>query len=1324
MSAQPAAPIEFNDLWEFSPSTNQWTWMGGSNAPGGNQNGVYGTEGTPAPGNIPGGRDAGVAWTDAQGNLWLFGGFGYNAVGGKAYLGDLWEYSPFTNEWTWMVGSNTSGTNSNSLNMAGVYGSLGVPGANNVPGSRDADAGWVDQSGNLWLIGGNGEDANKVSGFLNDLWVYQSAQSSMPQVAPPVIDVTVESEGSAQEGLHTPLSFASNSLALPANTVELVTISDTTPNATIYYTTNGALPTAASTVYTGPFTISPTQTVEATATATGYATSRTTNMTASAPSITWATPAPISYGTALSGAQLNATANVAGTFIYSPAAGTVLTGGAQTLSVTFTPADTKDYTTVSATVTLTVNQITSQITWAPPAAITYGTALSATQLDATASVPGNFVYSPAAGAVLGAGAQTLSVTFTPNDTTDYTTVTSTVPLTVNQATPTVTWSTPAAITYGTALSATQLDATASVPGTFTYTPAAGTVLGAGSQSLSVSFTPSDTTDYTTATGSTTMTVNKAAPTVSWATPAAITYGAALSGTQLDATASVAGTFVYTPASGTVLGAGSQSLSVSFTPSDTTDYTMATGGTTLTVNKATPTVTWSTPAAITYETALSGTQLDATASTAGTFVYSPAAGTVLPGGSQALSVIFTPGDTTDYTTATGSTTLTVNPAAQTITFAGPSSPVTYGVSPITLSATASSTLAVTFSATGPATVSGNTLTITGAGSVGITASQLGNNDYTAATPVLRTLTVNKATPTASLSSSESSGAYGASVTLTATLTGAGVSPTGTVTFINRGTTLGTATLSGGVATLTTTALPVGFHFVTASYAGDTNYLTATSSPVRIIVNKATQTISFTLASPVTYGVSPITLSATATSGLTVTYSATGPATISGSTLTITGAGTVVVTASQAGDADYSAATNVTQTLVVNKATPAITWATPAAINYGTALSGTQLDASASVGGTFAYSPASGTVLAVGSHTLSVAFTPTDSADYSTATATVTLTVNKATPTITWTTPAAITYGTALSGTQLDASATVGGTFVYSPASGTVLAAGSQTLSVTFTPTNTTDYATATRTVTLTVNKATPTITWATPASIGYGTALGATQLDASSSVAGTFAYSPAAGTVLAAGTHTLSVTLTPTDTTDYNTATATVSLTVTKASQTITFTPPATPVVYGVAPIALSASSTSGLAVTFSIVSGPGTVNGSTLTITGVGTVVVAANQAGNADYTAAAQVTRTVVVNKATPGISLTSSASTVTHGTSVTFTATLAAGGAEPTGTVTFYNGGTTLGTGTLNGSGVATYSTNTLSIGTHSITATYGGNTNYLTVTSTAVSVTVSFP
>jgi hypothetical protein len=176
---------------------------------------------------------------------------------------------------------------------------------------------------------------------------------------------------------------------------------------------------------------------------------------------------------------------------------------------------------------------------------------------------------------------------------------------------------------------------------------------------------------------------------------------------------------------------------------------------------------------------------------------------------------------------------------------------------------------------------------------------------------------------------------------------------------------------------------------------------------------------------------------------------------------------------------------------------------------------------------------------------VTFTPSNTTDYTTATASVTLTVEKATPAITWATPKAITYGTALSATQLNASSAVAGTFKYSPASGTVLSAGSQTLSVTFTPTNTTDYTTATASVTLTVNKATPTISWATPKAITHGTPLSATQLDATSKVAGTFTYSPAAGTVLAVGNHTLTATFTPTNSTDYTTGTASVTLTVNK-----------------------------------------------------------------------------------------------------------------------------------------------------------------------------------
>ncbi len=324
-------------------------------------------------------------------------------------------------------------------------------------------------------------------------------------------------------------------------------------------------------------------------------TEQLTIATKATPTITWATPAAIAYGTALSGAQLNATvtyngAAVAGKLVYSPAKGTVLSAGPQPLSVTFTPTNTTDYTAATATVTLQVNLAAPRITWPNPAAITYGTALSSTQLNAIASVPGSFLYSPASGAVLDAGTQSLSVTFTPTDTIDYAPVTATASLRVNKASTAVTWGNPAAITYGTPLSSTQLNATASVPGTFTYSPESGTVLSGGSHKLSVTFTPTDATDYATSSASATIQVSQATPTINWATPAAITYGTKLSGTQLNATATyngatVNGTFTYTPGTGTVLGVGAQTLSVTFTPSNTANFTGASGSVLLQVNPA-------------------------------------------------------------------------------------------------------------------------------------------------------------------------------------------------------------------------------------------------------------------------------------------------------------------------------------------------------------------------------------------------------------------------------------------------------------------------------------------------------------------------------------------------------------------------------------------------------------------------------------------------------------------------------------------------------------------------------------------------------------------
>ena len=209
--------------------------------------------------------------------------------------------------------------------------------------------------------------------------------------------------------------------------------------------------------------------------------------------LTWAAPVAISYGTALSSNQLNATANVPGTFVYNPPAGTLLgVGNSQTLSVTFTPADTADYSNATNTVTINVQQATPVITWPPPAAISYGTALSSSQLNATANVQGAFVYNPPAGTLLGVGnSQTLSVSFTPSDTTDYSNATAIVTINVLQATPIITWAAPAPITYGTALSSSQLNATANVPGTFVYNPPLYTLLGVGNnQILSVTFTPS------------------------------------------------------------------------------------------------------------------------------------------------------------------------------------------------------------------------------------------------------------------------------------------------------------------------------------------------------------------------------------------------------------------------------------------------------------------------------------------------------------------------------------------------------------------------------------------------------------------------------------------------------------------------------------------------------------------------------------------------------------------------------------------------------------------------------------------------------------------
>ena len=604
------------------------------------------------------------------------------------------------------------------------------------------------------------------------------------------------------------------------------------------------------------------------------------------PAVAWSTPVPIAYGTPLTTTQLRAMASVPGKFVYTPAVGEMLPAGTHTLSVLFTPNDTAGYTTAQATVLISVTKATPAIAWSTPAPISYGAALSAAQFNATASVQGKFAYTPAAGEVLPAGAHTLTATFTPADFAGYSTAQAAVSLTVTNATPALTWTKPAPIAYGAALSATQLNATASVPGRFAYSPAAGTVLTAGVQTLSVTFTPTDITDYSTVQGEVPLTVTKATPVITWAKPSPITYGTALSATQLNATASVPGKFTYIPGAGAVLAAGTHTPSVTFIPADATNFNPVQAAVSLTVTKATPAITWTAPAPVPYGDALSAAQLNATASVPGKFVYTPAAGEVLTAGTHTLSVLFTPTDSTDC----------------------------------------------------------------------------------AAVQTTVALTVTKAKPTLVMWPTPASISHGAAL---------------------------------NAMQLNATA-PVPGKFVYTPAAGE-------------VLPAGTHTLS------------------------------------------------VLFTPADSNFPPAQAAVSLT----VTKAIPAITWPAPVTIAYGTALNAAQLNAKASVPGTFAYTPAAGEVLPAGTHPLSVTFTPTETKDVATAQATVSLTVAKATPIITWPAPAAITYGNALSAVQLNATALVPGTFVYTPAAGTVLTAGTQTLSVTFTPRDTADYTTAQATVSVVV-----------------------------------------------------------------------------------------------------------------------------------------------------------------------------------------------------------------------------------------------------------------
>lgn len=394
----------------------------------------------------------------------------------------------------------------------------------------------------------------------------------------------------------------------------------------------------------------------------------------------------IPYGTPLGSNQVDSVgpfgwtqgtyAAIPGTKVYSPAIGAILPVGTHSLSVTFLPTDSINYNpaVAAAAGTLTVTKTTNASENITLPTLTNSTfnGSAKTHVASAEGVNGfTYTYTGRAGTSYGPSttapiyAGSYTVTATVNDP-NYTGAKS-LDFTITKATPSITTNpTAAAIAYGQSLASSALTAgVASVPGTFSFaTP--GTTPGVGTASHTVIFTPADTLNYNTTSGSASVTVNVASissGSIAFTPPASLIYnGTAKSFTATAQGISTGFNYSYSGISGTSYGptstaptnAGSYAVTATVTNTNHTGSARQT----FTITKATPGITWATPASIAYYTALSSTQLNATANTAGAFTYTPASGAVLGVGAHVLQAVFTPSDTTNYATISASVPLQV------------------------------------------------------------------------------------------------------------------------------------------------------------------------------------------------------------------------------------------------------------------------------------------------------------------------------------------------------------------------------------------------------------------------------------------------------------------------------------------------------------------------------------------------------------------------------------------------------------------------------------------------------------------------------------------
>jgi N-acetylneuraminic acid mutarotase len=159
-----------NDTWVYDPTTNNWTWLKGSNLI--NQSGSFGTINVTNSTNVPRGTFGQITWT-ANNKIYLFGGYNFDPVTFTFLCNTLWEYNPTTNNWTWLKGAN------DNIGHVGIYGTLGIAAPSNNPGSRLQGQGFTHE-GKLLLFGGDGYDQSfaQYSRALNDLWEFNPATNN------------------------------------------------------------------------------------------------------------------------------------------------------------------------------------------------------------------------------------------------------------------------------------------------------------------------------------------------------------------------------------------------------------------------------------------------------------------------------------------------------------------------------------------------------------------------------------------------------------------------------------------------------------------------------------------------------------------------------------------------------------------------------------------------------------------------------------------------------------------------------------------------------------------------------------------------------------------------------------------------------------------------------------------------------------------------------------------------------------------------------------------------------------------------------------------